>query len=49
MEFEKVLSSILEVKKPWLIREIDVHKETQSVNVYIDFERGATFNWPNCE
>lgn len=49
MEFEKVLSTILDVKKPWIIREIDVHKGTQSVNVYIDFERGSTFNCPNCE
>ncbi len=38
MEFDKVLSDILEVKKPWFIREIDVHKGTKSVNVFIDYE-----------
>jgi hypothetical protein len=38
MEFDKVLSDILEVKKPWFIREIDVHKGTKRVNVFIDFQ-----------
>lgn len=49
MEFDKVLSDILEVKKPWFIREIDVHKGTKSVNVFIDYEEGTTFKCPNCE
>lgn len=49
MEFEKVLSGILEVKKPWFIREIDVHKGTKSINVFIDYEKGSTFKCPNCE
>ncbi|CAN5263625.1 ISL3-like element ISMac21 family transposase [soil metagenome] len=49
MEFEKVLSGILEVKKPWFVREIDVHKGTKSVNVFIDYEDRTTFKCPNCE
>lgn len=49
MEFEKALSSILEIKKPWFIKELDVHKGTKSVNVYIDYEKGTTFKCPNCE
>ncbi len=49
MEFDKVLSDILEVKKPWFIREIDVHKGTKSVNVFIDYEERTTFKCPNCE
>ena len=48
MDFEKVLSTILDVQKPWFIREIDVHKGTKSVNVFIDFERGTLFPCPNC-
>jgi transposase len=48
MDFEKVLSTILDVQKPWFIREVDVHKGTKSVNVFIDFERGAKFGCPNC-
>jgi transposase len=49
MEFDKALSSILEIQKPWFIRELDVHKGTKSVNVYIDYEAGTTFKCPNCE
>ncbi len=49
MEFDKALSDILEVKKPWFIREIDVHKGTKSVNVFIDYEERTTFKCPNCE
>ena len=49
MEFDKVLSTILEVKPPWFISETDVHKATKTVNVFIDFERGTTFACPNCE
>lgn len=49
MEFDKALSSILEIKKPWYIRELDVHKGTKSVNVYIDYDTGTTFKCPNCE
>lgn len=49
MEFNKVLSGILEVKRPWFIREIDVHKGTKSVNVFIDYEGRTTFKCPHCE
>ncbi len=49
MEFDKALPDILEVKKPWFIREIDVHKGTKSVNVFIDYEERTTFKCPNCE
>lgn len=49
MEFDKALSSILDVQKPWFIRDLDVHKGTKSVNVYIDYHPGTTFNCPNCE
>ena len=48
MEFTKVLSKILEIKKPWYIRETDVHKGTKSVNVYIDYEAGTLFKCPDC-
>lgn len=49
MEFEKVLSTILEVKAPWFISKLDAHKGTKTLNVFIDFERGTTFKCPNCE
>ena len=49
MEFDKALSSILDIQKPWYIRELDVHKGTKSVNVYIDYVGGTTFKCPNCE
>ena len=49
MEFDKALSSILDIQKPWYIRELDVHKGTKSVNVYIDYDAGTTFKCPNCE
>ena len=49
MEFDKALSSILEIKRPWFISELDVHKATKSVNVYINYEKGTTFKCPNCE
>lgn len=49
MEFDKALSSILQIQKPWYIRELDVHKGTRSVNVYIDYDKGTTFKCPNCE
>lgn len=49
MDFERVLSTILEVKSPWFISSIDVHKATKSVNVFLDFERATSFACPNCE
>lgn len=49
MEFDKALSSILDIQKPWYIRELDVHKGTKSVNVFIDYVGGTTFKCPNCE
>ena len=49
MNFDKLLSSVLEVQKPWYIRDIDVHKGTKSINVFIDYEKGTVFKCPNCE
>jgi transposase len=49
MEFDNSLSSILDIQKPWYIRELDVHKGTKSVNVYIDYDTGTTFKYQNCE
>ncbi len=49
MDFEKVLSMILEIKSPWYISEMDAHKGTKTQNVFIDFRRGITFMFPNCE
>ena len=49
MDFSAALSKILEIKSPWFIREIDTHKGTKTINIFIDFERGTKFNCPNCE
>jgi transposase len=49
MEFSEVLSKVLEVKSPWHIREIDVHKGTKSVNVFIDYKEGSQFPCADCE
>src|ERR1035437_2658025 len=49
MEFSEVLSKVLEVKSPWHIREIDLHKGTKSVNVFIDYKEGSQFPCADCE
>ena len=49
MVLDRVLSTILDVKAPWFIQKMDVHKGTKTLNVFINFERGSTFKCPNCE
>ena len=49
MDFDNLLAKILEVKKPWYIRDIDIHKGTKSINVFIDYEKGSVFKCPKCE
>ena len=47
-DLKDVLSKILQVSKPWIIEEIKVHHATKTVNVFIDYEKGALFLCSKC-
>jgi len=47
-DFTKVLTKILQVSEPWIIQDIKVHHASKTVNVFIDFERGAKFPCSKC-
>ncbi len=49
IDFTSALSNILEIESPWFIKEIDTHKGTKTINIFIEFERGTKFICPNCE
>ena len=42
------LGVLLGVKSPWILKKIDIQHHTQVIDVYIEYERGAKFECPNC-
>jgi len=48
-DFISVLSKILKVSEPWIIEKIEVHHATKTVNVFIDYEKGALFPCSKCK
>ena len=42
------LGDLLGAKKPWVVRNTQVHHKTNVLDVYIDFESGTQFPCPCC-
>ena len=48
-DFINILSKILQVSEPWIIERIEVHHTSKTVNVFIDYEKGALFPCSKCK
>lgn len=46
-QLEELFSKALGVTNPWKIQSIRFDSENQKLDIYIDFEKGATFDYPD--
>ena len=48
-DLKPFLERILDLEKPWYIREITLDQESWKIDIYLDFKKGGTFPCPLCE